>query len=154
MDNHPAVDQHTDLRASDAEREEALRSLAAHFADGRLERAEFDERADAALAARTRDQLRTLFADLPGPAPVPSPAAEQSAALDRASAAFASARQRMLPAAVPRTAPLILVPVLFAFAVLAALHGAPPFPLIPLAFILLRRRRRWTHWNREARPWI
>lgn len=154
MDNDPAVDQYQSLRASDAERETALRSLAAHFADGRLDRAEFDERADAALAARTQDQLRALFADLPGPAPVPSPMSEQSAAVDRATETLAAFRQRAFPAMVPRTPPLILVPVLLAFAVLAVLHGAAPFPLIPLAFILLRRRRRWTHWNREARPWI
>ncbi len=49
------------IRASDAEREDALRRLAGHYADGRLERAEFDERADAAFAALTREQLRTLF---------------------------------------------------------------------------------------------
>ena len=33
------------LRASHAERDAALNALAAHYADGRLERAEFDERA-------------------------------------------------------------------------------------------------------------
>jgi hypothetical protein len=47
--------------------------------------------------------------------------------------------------------PLILAPVLLALAVIAVLHGFPPFPLIPLAFVVTRRHRRW---NREAPPWI
>ncbi len=152
-DGGPALEQRASLRASDAEREAALRILATHFADGRLEQAEFDERTDAALTARTRDQLSALFVDLPGPMPVPSPNAEQPGVAERASALFAAGRWRARPVAVPWTPPLVLVPVLFAFAVLAALHGAPPFPLIPLAFILLRRHRRWNRWNREARPW-
>jgi uncharacterized protein DUF1707 len=140
------------LRASNAERESALRILATHFADGRLDRAEFDERTDAALAARTQDQLRTLFADLPGPTPVPPAVPEHARAAASASAAADPAGWQARPPA-PWTGSLVLVPVLLAFAVLAALHGAPPFPLIPLAFILLRRRRRSTRWNREVRPW-
>lgn len=36
------------------------------FADGRLTQAELGERVGAALAARTRDQLQALTADLPG----------------------------------------------------------------------------------------
>lgn len=142
----------TGLRASNAERESALRILATHFADGRLERAEFDERTDAALAARTQDQLRTLFADLPGPTPVPPAVPEHARTAASASGASDPAGWQARPPA-PWTGSIVLVPVLLAFAVLAALHGAPPFPLIPLAFILLRRRRRSTRWNREVRPW-
>ncbi len=153
LTSNPDKPHGTGLRASDAEREAALRVLAKHFADGRLERAEFDERADAAFAARTQDQLRTLFADLPGPAPVPPAAHEYAGAAASASGASAPDGWQARPPAVPWAAPLFLVPVLLAFAVLAALHGAPPFPLIPLAFILLRRHRRSTRWNREVRPW-
>lgn len=126
-----------EIRASDAEREEALHGLAAHYADGRLDRAEFDERAEAAFAARTRDQLRSLFRDLPQPGADPV----------RASGSGRSVRH---PARVPGP-PLLLVPLLLAAVILAALHGFPPFPLIPLLFILTRRQRRW---HREARPWI
>jgi DUF1707 SHOCT-like domain len=54
------------VRASDAEREQTVALLQRHFADGRLTQAKFEERAGAALAARTRDQLRALTADLPG----------------------------------------------------------------------------------------
>lgn len=140
-----------DVRASDGERDAAVSALAAHYADGRLERAEFDQRADSALAARTRDQLRALFTDLPGPIPVPAraSAADAARAADRmtSAAAAARARGRSVVASTPSVA---LVPLFLVLAVLAVLHGAAPFPLIPLLFILSRRNRRW---NREPRPW-
>jgi hypothetical protein len=53
------------VRASDAEREQAVALLQRDFADGRLTQAELEERAGAAYAARTRAQLRDLTADLP-----------------------------------------------------------------------------------------
>jgi hypothetical protein len=53
------------VRASDAEREQAVALLQCGFADGRLTQAELGERAGAAYAARTRAQLRDLTADLP-----------------------------------------------------------------------------------------
>ena len=53
------------IRASDGERDQAVTQLQRHFADGRLTQAELEERVGAALAARTRDQLRALTADLP-----------------------------------------------------------------------------------------
>ena len=52
------------LRASDADRDRFIEVLRAAVADGRLDRAEFDERLDAALAARTIDALTPLTADL------------------------------------------------------------------------------------------
>jgi hypothetical protein len=131
MERFSAEPERTRVRASDAERDDALRTLAAHYAEGRLDQAEFDRRADAALVAVTRDQLRSLFGDLP--------VRERAAAPERAT--------RMRPALPP--APVLLA-VLLALAVVAVLHGVPPFPLIPLIFILSRRRRRWT---REVRPW-
>jgi hypothetical protein len=42
------------VRASDAEREQAVALLQRSFADGRLTRAELEERAGAAYGARTR----------------------------------------------------------------------------------------------------
>jgi hypothetical protein len=56
------------LRASDADRDRVIEVLRAAVADGRLDQAEFDERLDAALAARTMDALAPLAADL-----VPAP---------------------------------------------------------------------------------
>lgn len=139
---------HGALRASDTERDDALQALAAHYADGRLERAEFDERAEVALAARTRDQLHALFADLPGPVPVPSSTPEVVPAAPRTPERVAEARLRQRPAGFPP--PIVFSPVLFVFAIVAVLYGAPPFPLIPLVFILTGGPRRW---DRQARPW-
>ncbi|GAA3241257.1 DUF1707 SHOCT-like domain-containing protein [Nonomuraea helvata] len=52
------------LRASDADRDRAIELLRAGVADGRLDPVEFDERLDAALAARTVDALTPLVTDL------------------------------------------------------------------------------------------
>jgi len=52
------------LRASDADRDRVIELLRAAVADGRLDQAEFGERLDAALAARTMDALAPLTADL------------------------------------------------------------------------------------------
>ena len=52
------------LRASDADRDRVIELLRGAVADGRLDQAEFDERLDAALAARTIDALAPLTADL------------------------------------------------------------------------------------------
>jgi hypothetical protein len=54
------------IRASDGERDQVVARLQRDFADGRLTQAELEERVGAALAARTRDQLQALTADLPG----------------------------------------------------------------------------------------
>ncbi|MGN9846305.1 DUF1707 SHOCT-like domain-containing protein [Nonomuraea sp. H19] len=52
------------LRASDADRDRIIELLRAAVADGRLDPVEFDERLDAALAARTIDALTPLITDL------------------------------------------------------------------------------------------
>ena len=61
------TDQH--LRVSDAERNAVTERLAAHYSDGRLDQAEFDERVSRAMAAKTRGDLEGLFDDLPDPEP-------------------------------------------------------------------------------------
>jgi hypothetical protein len=53
------------MRIGNDEREQAVRALGEHFAQGRLEPLEFEERMAAAYAARTADELDPLFADLP-----------------------------------------------------------------------------------------
>jgi hypothetical protein len=154
MSDYTAATGGEPLRASDSERDAAVHLLAAHYAEGRLDRAEFDERADAALAARTRGQLRALFTDLPGPRPMPVPAAQSASAsaLDTPHPTSDAAHSRRAGMIAPGAPPIvrILVPLFLVMTVLAVLHGAPPFPLVPLLFILTRRSRRW---NREARPW-
>lgn len=53
------------VRVSDAERDQAAEILRAGYADGRLSRAELDERLTAAYAAKTRADLHDLTSDLP-----------------------------------------------------------------------------------------
>lgn len=74
-------DQH--MRVSDAERSAVAEELGRHYADGRLDQAEFDERVSRTMAAKTRGDLAGLFDDLPdtdstagaGPAATGAPAA-------------------------------------------------------------------------------
>jgi hypothetical protein len=54
-----------DVRASDAERTEVADRLSRHYQDGRLDQAEFNERLDRAMNAKTRADFAGLFADLP-----------------------------------------------------------------------------------------
>ena len=61
------TDQH--IRVSDAERTDVADRLAAHFGEGRLNQAEFDERVAQAMNAKTRGELSGLFDDLPEPRP-------------------------------------------------------------------------------------
>lgn len=57
------------IRASDRERDAAVRRLQSAFAEGRIDDGEFDERMRTALAARTHADLDRLLTDLPaGPA--------------------------------------------------------------------------------------
>jgi hypothetical protein len=56
-----------DLRVSDAERAEVADRLSKHYSDGRLDQAEFDERVDQAMRAKTQSDLSGLFDDLPSP---------------------------------------------------------------------------------------
>jgi TM2 domain-containing membrane protein YozV len=59
------VSQQPSLRIGNTEREVAVRELGEHYAAGRLDAAEYEERTGAAYAARTADDLAPLFADLP-----------------------------------------------------------------------------------------
>jgi hypothetical protein len=58
------------LRISDADREAAVDLLAEQYAVGRLTKAEFDERSDAAWSARTEGDLAPVFVDLPVRSPI------------------------------------------------------------------------------------
>ena len=60
-------DQH--IRVSDAERNSVAELLGQHYADGRLDQAEFDERISRTMAAKTRGDLTGLFDDLPETGP-------------------------------------------------------------------------------------
>jgi hypothetical protein len=67
-----------DLRASDEQRERAVREIREHFAAGRLTDDELSERVQAAYAARTEGELNAVLADLPK---LPASPAQQKAEL-------------------------------------------------------------------------
>ena len=60
----PRSAQYGSLRASDADRDVVHRLLGGAYADGRINREEFDERSEAVLAARTLAELPVLMSDL------------------------------------------------------------------------------------------
>lgn len=62
-----------EIRIGDTERDDVMVALHDHFAAGRLDRAELDERLEAVLSAKTRGDLRPLVRDLPGPTGLPEP---------------------------------------------------------------------------------
>jgi hypothetical protein len=59
------------LRVSDQEREQAASEIREHYAAGRLDSAEFEERVQAAYGARTQRELNAISADLPALPPKP-----------------------------------------------------------------------------------
>ena len=61
--------QPSDIRVSDAEREEALTKLGEHMSAGRLDIDEYGERSAKVATAKTRGDLLGLFGDLPDPKP-------------------------------------------------------------------------------------
>ncbi|MEV3921970.1 DUF1707 SHOCT-like domain-containing protein [Actinomadura coerulea] len=68
---------HDEIRVGDAERDAVMVALHDHFAEGRLDRTELDERLESVLAARTRGDLRALVRDLPSPTGLPEPARDR-----------------------------------------------------------------------------
>ena len=54
-----------EMRVSDAEREAAAAEVREHFASGRLNQDELNDRLAAVFAAKTRGDLNALFTDLP-----------------------------------------------------------------------------------------
>lgn len=60
----PRSPQHATLRASDADRDVVHRVLGEAYADGRINREEFDQRSEAVLGARTLAELPVLMSDL------------------------------------------------------------------------------------------
>ena len=65
FDHDPRASANAAMRASDRDRAVIETVLADAFAEGRITRAEYDERTDAALASRTLGELVPLVSDLP-----------------------------------------------------------------------------------------
>jgi hypothetical protein len=116
-----------ELRLSDADRDDAIVRLSEHYAAGRLDKDEFDERSDAVWTARTGADLAPIFADL---------APARSERVPYAARSGPWARRGWFP--------LPFVPVLFALIALTAVTHLP-FVLLAFAgcFLFLGRRRRW-----------
>ena len=118
------------LRLGDAEREQASALLRDHYAEGRIDTDEYSERLDVIWAARTRADLRPVFADLPAPAMLRG----WSTPEDRRAPAPYAVRHR------PRIAPWVGALLLFALAVTVVTHL--PFVLIGLLVVWLVLHRR------------
>lgn len=118
----------SELRVSDAERSQVADALSKHFADGRLDQAEFDERMQRAMSAKTRGQLAGLFDDLP---PLGPPAASVVEVSRRRRGSFA----------------LVVVTLLIFMAAFSSAMWAWhfPWPLFGLIFVVffVRSRRGW-----------
>ena len=131
------------MRIADSDRERAMADLAMHYADGRLEHEEYDERLDAIWTARTRADLAVLFNDLPRPQVAPPPRT-----IARSPGRPGS--RRKFP----------LLPVLAFLIVLSVIADAPLFLLIfPLMWFAHRRRGPWAppppgraDYRRHGRP--
>lgn len=65
----PRSDSEQNLRVGDTERQEMADILGRHYADGRLDKMEFDERLGQAMSAKTRSDLDGLLSDLPPDGP-------------------------------------------------------------------------------------
>jgi hypothetical protein len=115
------------VRVGDAERQQAAMVLGEHFAAGRLDHQEFDDRVRAAYGARTGHDLQLLFRDLPGPPPV-KPARWAGSAGSGGSAEVRRSRR-----------PRALIPLLLLVTLLiSAGSGVPLFPFVVLGLVLAR----------------
>jgi len=126
----PRPDLRPDMRLSDADREDAIARLSEHYAAGRLDKDEFDERSDAVWTARTGADLAPVFADLQAHRPAPTGRGPQFGPWGRRG-----------------WFPLPFLPVLF---VLIALTVITHIPFVLLALVgclfVFGRRRRRSHW--------
>ncbi|HVB46413.1 MAG TPA: DUF1707 domain-containing protein [Streptosporangiaceae bacterium] len=123
----------SDMRVSDAERSDVADQLSKHYSDGRLDQAEFNERLERAMNAKTRADFHGLFTDLPDEPAEPAPGAQRAAAIIRP--------RRRYP--LPRILFLALVVVIAAVATRPLLHSVFPWLLIAVvAFLWLHDGRR------------
>jgi Domain of unknown function (DUF1707) len=64
FDHDPRSPELAPMRASDADRDIVLRTLGEAYAEGRIDRDEYDERADAVHSAKTLGELPAVLEDL------------------------------------------------------------------------------------------
>ena len=135
------------LRTSDAEREQVAKILRAAMTEGRLTLEEGEERLGAVYAAKFRDELLPLTADLPE---------NGRRALDETPEAVAATRRD-----VRRHATFVVLAVI-ALTGLWALSGAHFFwPIFPLFFLFIGLKRHahhdrhghYHHRSQQVAPW-
>ncbi|MBU3065066.1 DUF1707 domain-containing protein [Nocardia sp. NEAU-G5] len=119
----PAALGSTGLRVGTAEREKAAAALGEHFAAGRLEVDEYDERVARAFSAKTTGDLVVLFTDLPRPAPPTAPRVRRG---DRGVLQVAA-----------------IVAFVAAVALVVTTHIFPFFLFPVLFLVIVRARRGW-----------
>ncbi|WP_330180727.1 DUF1707 domain-containing protein [Nocardia sp. NBC_01503] len=125
-DFSPAAFGPAALRVGTAEREQAAEALGKHFAAGRLDVTEYDDRVARAYAAKTIGDLSVLFTDLPQPTAMRSAPPVQAAQRQSSSVWL----------------PLAIFGVLALGAVLVVVTHMVPFFVFPLVFFLFLRGRR------------
>ncbi len=112
MGRRDATPYDAGLRASDDERNAVADRLSRHYAEGRLDEAEFKTRLDTAMSATTRGDLNGLFHDLPKlPEPAPPPPTRRQRAGTLALPARLRGRRRRGHAALLSPVPRAVVPV-------------------------------------------
>jgi hypothetical protein len=127
------------IRIGDAERDQAVSVLGDHFAAGRLNREELDERIDQAMQAKFTTDLRPLFVDLPGAEPATGRPVPQFRAAPPAYALL-----------------FLLAPLLLIGVVITAVAVGAPWVLWVLLWMFMcsgfwggRRRRHHAHTQRQ-----
>jgi hypothetical protein len=127
FDHDPRNPANTTMRASDRDRAVIESVLADAFAEGRLTRNEYDERAEAALTSRTLGELLPLVDDLPvAREPQSSPRSLQEQAVRK----WESDRREALTG-------LIGISVLLWTIWAVTMFGGFPWPIFPMAFALM-----------------
>ena len=102
------------LRAAQADREQAITVLKAAYAQGRLTKDELEVRAAQAFASRTYAELAVLTADIPAGSPAASPAATASRAAASAAAGAPGTPARTMARAAGRSGVCVLAAVALA----------------------------------------
>jgi hypothetical protein len=128
------------LRVGDEEREAAARALGDHFASGRLDREEYDERLELAFAARTGSDLAALFRDLPQ---------------TRAASPFSHAAQDAAARRRSRRGRIPFLPVLLILIGVSVVFHAAWIIWVGLGVMLLAKKFQWErrHRQRSTAAW-
>jgi Flp pilus assembly protein TadB len=124
------------IRVSDDDRDQAVAELSEHFQSGRLTQDEFEDRSGQALQARTGNDLRSLFTDLPAR---PVFAVPQVAAPETVPVA---GQHRGFPRVIPLAIAAFIVASLVAHGTGQAIGWLVPVLVVGLLFarVLVRRR--------------